>query len=417
MLLTLKNNFQFIGLLLIGIGLVYQEATPFFLSVGAILLFLSAFFPPLEWKRNYWALAIILLWLFTLISGLRSDNLAMWGNIVVRQLALVFLPVAMIGGIRLTAVRKVKIDLVWTGMAAFFALVSLARYLIHKEAVDLALLESGAIPIWDGVSWPWKLDALGSSKFVQGGVNHIYFSLIQALAILTCWHYWQQTKKAIWLLLGFVHLISIHWFLARTGLLALYFAVGVVFIYFLFKNGNKKWMIGLILAGLLLPLASYFAFDAVRNKVQNSLEDLEAINGERSINHRSFAMRIEAWKTASALIKKYPLGVGAGDVKEAMDQQYESDRTMLWPENRIPPHNQYLETALASGIAAALLLNGLLISGMWHSWRKNNVLMLAVFSCLFMALCFESILQTQLGLCIFPFAILFLDPASSREIS
>ncbi len=415
MVLTLKNRFQFFGSVLIGIGFVYQEATPFFLSVGCILLFLSAFFPPVSWKKNYLALAILLIWVFNFLSGIQSQDLDGWGTILVRQLALVFLPVAVLGGITLVPEQKVKVDRVWIGLSAVFALVSLVRYFIHKEAIDLSLLESGAIPIWDGVSWPWKLDAINSSKFVQGGVSHIYFSLIQALAILVCWRYWQNSKKVIWLVPGLIHLLTIHWFLARTGILALYFAVGVLFVYSLFTRPNKKWLILVAVVALLLPLFSYFAFDAVRNKVQNSLEDLEAVNGERSINHRSFAMRIEAWKTAGKIIKKHPMGVGAGDVQDAMDEQYEADHTMLWPENRIPPHNQYLETALASGILAALLLLALLLGGIWSSWRARNTLMLGIFSCLLMALCFESILQTQLGIAIFPFAILFLNPVKERK--
>lgn len=414
MLLTLKNRFQFFGAVLIGIGFVYQEATPIFLSVGCILLFLSAFSPPFSWNKNYWAMAILAVWLLNLLSGFYSENLDKWGEIVFRQLALVFLPVAVLGGLILTPDQKRKTDRVWIGLSAIFALISLIRYFIHKEAVDLALLESGAIPIWDGVSWPWKLDALDSSKFVQGGVSHIYFSLIQALAILVCRNYWKTSKKALWLVFGIFHLITIHWFLARTGILALYFAAGVLFLYYLFTHANKKWLIGMALMAVMLPLTSYFAFDAVRNKVQNSLEDIEAVKGERSINHRSFAMRIEAWKTAWILIKKHPFGVGAGDVDDAMAAQYEANHTMLWPKNRIPPHNQYLETAIASGILASLLLLGLLLAGIWSSWGARNSLMLGIFACLLMALCFESILQTQLGICIFPFAILFLNPSKGR---
>ncbi|MHB1277167.1 MAG: glycosyltransferase [Bacteroidia bacterium] len=414
MLLTLKNRFQFFGSVLIGIGFVYQEATPFFLSSGCILLFLSAFLPPFLWKKDYWAIGILAIWLFNLVSGSQSENLGNWGTIVFRQLALVFLPVAVWGGLTLSSEQKQKSDRIWIGLSAVFALISLIRYFLHKEAVDLSLLESGAIPIWDGVSWPWKLDPLNSSKFVQDGISHIYFSLIQALAILVCWNYWKISKKRIWLVFGIFHLLTIHWFLARTGLLALYFAAGLLFFYYLFTGPNKKWLIVLAVVGLLLPLTSYFAFDAVRNKVQNSLEDIEAVKGERSINHRSFAMRVEAWKTAWMLIKKHPLGVGAGDVDAAMAQQYEANHTMLWPENRIPPHNQYLETALASGILASLLLLGLLLGGIWSSWRARNSLMLGIFSCLLIALCFESILQTQLGIAIFPFALLFLNPFRFR---
>ena len=322
---------------------------------------------------------------------------------------------AVLGGINLKPTQWKNVHLSWVGISALFAVISLFRYLLHKEAIDLSLIESGAIPIWDGVSVPWKLSAISSSKFDNSGVNHIYFSIIQAAALLFCGFAWHASRKAIWLILGIIHVICIHWFLARTGILALYFAGALLFFKFCLQSANRKWMILLGIGFLLLPLISYFSFNAVQNKVKNSVADLQAISGQRSINHRSLAMRVEAWKTASHIIQKNPFGVGIGDVDQAMAKQYEEDRTRLWMENRIPPHNQYLETAVGSGILPALLLISLLIAGIIQFWRKNELLRMSLFACFLIALCFESILQTQLGICLFPFILLFVKAPKAGE--
>lgn len=407
MLAKARNHIQLIGACLLGIGFVYQAATPFFLSVGSILLGLSAGIPPYRFnKKNWVAWGIIAIWLLGVLSGLWSDDLKHWGELVIRQLALLLIPLAFISGFHLNSKQWNALHFIWIGISALFLVITLFRYLLHKEIVDLALLQSGAIPIWNGTSSPFQLTAENSSKFVESGVNHIYFSIVQALAIFTSFKLFAQSKKKIWLVLGLLHLVGLHWLLARTGLLGFYFGVMVLFIYYLTQSAKPKKFIWVMALMILIPTLSYFSFDAVRNKVQNSLDDLQAVRGERDINHRSLAMRIEAWKNSVEVIKKSPMGVGLGDVEQSLKQQYEESNSPLWPENRIPPHNQYLETAMASGVLTSLLLLFILMGSVVFYFKNRKPLGIAVYSCIAIALCFESLLQTQLGICLFPFMLL-----------
>lgn len=415
MLALAKNRSLFAGSLLLSLGFVFQEATPFFLSMGSILIGASALFPPYSRKIAFLPLAFAVLWLFGLFSGFYSSDSQEWSRIVTRQLALVLLPLAVLSGARFTGDERRRINLSWISLSALFACISLFRYLLHKEAVDAALLHSGAVPVWDGVSWPWELHYLTLSKFVESGVNHIYFSLIQAAAILCCFEFYKREKRTVWLVLGLVHLISIHWFLARTGLLALYGALAVMLVYYLLHSRKKGLAIGLLVAGLSMPVLSYVLLEPVRNKVKNSMEDIEAVQGQRNINHRSLAMRLEAWKTAWSVIKKHPMGVGAGDAQASMQNAYEERNSPLWKENRIPPHNQYLETALAVGLPAAILLVLMLIFNLVASWKEGSLLGIGISVALFVSLFFESLLQTQLGICLFPFLLLFVAGSQARD--
>ncbi|MDX5321116.1 MAG: O-antigen ligase family protein, partial [Bacteroidota bacterium] len=280
---------------------------------------------------------------------------------------------------------------------------------------DLALLESGAIPVWDGISNPLKLSAISASKFDESGINHIYFSVIEAAAVFVSWFQWKKDRSKIWLILGGIHLLGLHWLLARTGLLAFYFSCGLLFLYEWSRKPNNKTLSWALFIAILLPLVSYFSFAAVRNKVKNSIEDLQAIQGERSINHRSLAMRVEAWKTAVDILQKHPMGVGLGDVDSEMQRQYEENETLLWKENRIPPHNQYLESGVASGILSSLLLLTLLIGGIVYFWKKALPLEMTCYATILLSLSFESLLQTQLGICLFPFILLMIQSDSKGE--
>jgi len=89
---SLKNKIQLAGLLLLGLGFVYQTATPFFLSVGSITLGVSALIPPYSWKKNALAFVLIALWLFNALSGFWSDNTSVWAQVIMRQLALLLIP-------------------------------------------------------------------------------------------------------------------------------------------------------------------------------------------------------------------------------------------------------------------------------------------------------------------------------------
>ncbi len=405
---TWKNRVQLGGCVLIGVGFVYQNATPLFLSLGSLLLGTSALLPPYRFKATLVPILIALIWTGTLLSGIWSENTPVWQSIITRQLALLLIPLGYLSGWTLSRKQQEGVHLFWMSLAGVFALFSLLRYFLHTDAINAALLESGAVPIWDGVSWPWKLTPLNSSQFEERGVSHIYFSVLQAFAVLYGALYGYRNKKPVYLVLALLHLVTLHWFLARTGLIAFYGACSLVFVYGLWHSRQRLRLGLLALVVLSLPILSWFGFESVRNKVKNSLSDLEAVESGTNINHRSLAMRLEAWKTAGELIRENPMGVGAGDMDDRMQERYESNASPLWKENRIPPHNQFLETTLANGYWAGLALVLLFLAQLVRSWKRKDLYGLIAAGIFVPAFCFESMLQTQLGICMFPFLMLLI---------
>ncbi|TNE82409.1 MAG: O-antigen ligase family protein [Bacteroidetes bacterium] len=395
------------GNLLIAAGFVWHQASPAFLSLGTIAVALGLLGQVQYFERNPLHLSLAALWVLGLFSGIYTMHGSQWWSITTRQLALFLLPLGYSFGRTINPKQKRQIALVFLANLSAFALISLIRYWIHKSEVDFALTQSGAIPIWDGKSWPWKLTALNSSQFVESGINHIYFSVLQALAIPLAWSFWRKERSWLWMFFLVINLLTIHLFLARTGLMALYGGLAIVAIQAWRKGGikvNRYILIGLA----ILPFALYFGLSSVKNKVDNSITDIRSIGQGADINHRSLAMRVEAWKTAGCVIFTSPvIGVSTGDVHYFMQKCYTDNQTSLYPENRIPPHNQYLETTAALGV---LGLFALAFIG-WYSFRnfagrKDKTAWLSVLI-MAIAFCFESMLQTQVGVCLFPFFLLF----------
>jgi hypothetical protein len=400
-----KQRFFLTGSCLLGAGFVLQEATPFFLTFGALFIFTGALVFPPEIRWNRAGGFIIFLWLFTLSGYFCSEDTQSWKSISTRQLALFLIPLGFMG--QQSIPYPSRIARIFVYFLTFFALISVFRYLMNYQSVNNALTESGAVPIWDGKSLPWILTPDGTSKFIESGISHIYFSILQAIAILICFLYWQKEKRKSWVVLGVLHFLIIHWFMARTGLLALYGSIAVLGIYQALKQGKIKWLLAGAISIFIFLSGGYFLLDGVKNKVKNTSDDLKAVSGEKDINHRSFAMRTEAWKTALRIIAEKPLGTGSGDVHLEMQRQYARDHTKLFKENRIPPHNQYLETAIASGIQGLICLCLALWLFAAEAWKTRNLLSLGITCIIAVSLLFESMLQTQLGISIFSFFLLF----------
>lgn len=397
MRLLFAEKTNLIACFLLGAGFVFQEATPFFLSTGAILWGVSALIHPDFNLRSGLNYGLVLLWLLGLISLLWTTHRQEGVNIVIRQLGLLLFPLGFCSPIA-SLNRRVFFGsfLFWVSL---FALISLLRYLLYFDLVNHALQESGAVPVWNGTSLPWQLTAASNSKFVESGINHIYFSILQALAIVFCLSRLLINKKqtVYWFVLV-LNVLIIHLFLARTGLMALYFSMVVLLVYLVFKQPSFRPYLKYSPLFLLLPLLIYFSSDGVQKKVSNSLTDFRAAGQSTDINHRSFAMRLEAWKNVAYLLKSnYLIGTGIGDVMPEMQKAYRERQTPLFEENRLPPHNQYLETSLAMGITGLIFLLLALIQPFIRAWKSDDIWFFLIVAIVFFAFLFESLLQTQLG--------------------
>lgn len=121
-------------------------------------------------------------------------------------------------------------------------------------------------------------------------------------------------------------------------------------------------------------------------------------------NGQSVSQRFEYWKTGLKILKSnFLLGVGAGDLDRAFQQQYDEDQSKLLPENRLRTHNQFLSFFIALGIVGFILFLAILRSFWKLNLAKNN--QLALFFMIIASLSFlvEDTLETQMGVTFFAF--------------
>jgi O-antigen ligase len=314
--------------------------SPFVLSLCTVLLLSAFFLDSLEAIKPYRKLAF-------LFGGL------ILGNII----SLVFVPqpgiakelMLLVGWclLSLAALVSRRIDwhtifIVSTAIVLVVNLLSVGNYFAHKSMYDALLLQSKSIPVL--------------------GMHHIHFGIINAMVLLIGFGLYQENKRFSlpnWLWIGALSIIfvSFHILSSRTGLLGFYLTsiFGLVW-YAIVNKQYKQLFIGLSGLTTVLILA-FFLSSSFKNKVYNSLEDLKSLTTGVDKNYKSMTMRVEAYKTSMDIIKDYPLfGVGATAVNKTLQLYYQKNATELKKENRIGPHNQFLEYGIKYGLPGILWL-------------------------------------------------------------
>ena len=271
--------------------------------------------------------------------------------------------------------------LVLASVVCIVNIFAVSNYLMHKTELDQMLLQSKSIPILN--------------------MHHIHFGIINAVTIVGLvgvlfLHNLDTRITRIALFLSVLIFISLHILSSRTGLIAFYMGCfSALVVYTKQSNSLKTLAIGL---GLFIAITfiSYNFSTSFHNKVSNSIEDIQSWGKGDEINHKSMAMRIEAYKTCIDIIKKEPFGTGSHMLEESMQSQYIDNHTVLYKENRMGPHNQFLEYGVKYGILGVLLV----LLFFYSLVRELDLTLpnVALISILFVAMIFESLLERQASL-------------------
>lgn len=192
-------------------------------------------------------------------------------------------------------------------------------------------------------------------KSIPTPIDHIKFSLAVAISIIAglvliiekfVFRYsWERP-----ILIGIVIFlfIIIHILSVRSGLVALYLALGVVGVRYLITARNKLPFVVAAFLLLASPFIAYTFVPSFKNKINYMIWDLKMHKEGKGENY-SDSGRIRSITVGWELAKKTPFfGVGFGDVRDQCKSMY--IEKYGHQSQSLFPHNQYLTIFLASGI-------------------------------------------------------------------
>jgi O-antigen ligase len=108
--------------------------------------------------------------------------------------------------------------------------------------------------------------------------------------------------------------------------------------------------------------------------------------------------RLVVWSITGQIIAEHPMGVGLGNLEEAMQTKLaDLDQHELMEKN-YNPHNQFLQITAELGLLGLVLFLAILWFTIRFAWkRKDDLLLFLVFSLMLNSM-FESMLQRQSGI-------------------
>lgn len=169
-----------------------------------------------------------------------------------------------------------------------------------------------------------------------------------------------------------------------------------------------------ILSGIPNPL--YTNGSPIKKMIFVALFEYENYRHHGNVKGFSVLQRVEMWKAAYGIIAHHPwLGVGTGDLHDAMVEQYDLIDSPLRGD-RCHPHNEYLTLTAFFGIPAVLLLL-LLFLRTCPALRRQSPLLIAWMVTILVSFISENTLDSLPGILFCTWFLAFRNPKSNEHLS
>ena len=321
----------------------FSEYLAISLYVSDIILVLTVFFA-LFFKNiykkphKYWVFALIAL--NTLVSVFfispRGENTIYFGlkSLEWLILAIFILNVSREAGYR----RLLAVSLVISGV--FQSFVALGQFLV-QHSIGLRIF--GEQVIGKYISGVAKID-LDGEKFIRAYGTFAHPNQLSAFLIVTCatamYLFLQESRnkqKAIYATSLVIMLIGNYLTFSRSGLLAIYISLALIFILLIKKTKLEyKKLLATIVVTTVLAITVLFPY-------LNARTNTAPTNFNRTLYN----------KAGLEILKAHPIfGVGTGSMIPEMSKQLNLKES--WQIQ--PPHNFFLEVACETGIIGLILI-------------------------------------------------------------
>jgi len=336
-----------------------------------------------------------LLFVLPLISGLWSENISKWSEIIRIKTPLVLLPVCFAGFNTFGYQDWRRVALIFLTIAFAGTGWSLWQYFQDVDSVQVAYLKAHTIE-------------------TPLGNDHVRFSLLISIAaftstfLLVTGKRQLQARMAIPLMvITFALVVYLHILAVRTGLICFYVGL-VTFIFHLLRKKNKLRYAWLLLLFILFPVVSWFVFPTFKNRFHYLKYDLSFVKNDTYRSGSNDGNRLMSIKAGWQLLVNHPItGVGFGDIKNEMATVYEKKYGRMAESDKILPSSEWMMYGAGIGWPGFILFSLIMIVPFFVSAFKNNFAwwLLNIFMAL--SYLFDIGLEVQYGVFIHAFILLW----------
>ncbi len=290
-------------------------------------------------RRKYWLLLFSSLWFIHVIGALYSTHMEEARLQIAHNMALLIFPLTLFS-IPVLSLKTLHRILGVFVLSCFIACIYCWSYnLIDLLQKDLAL----------HYFFKWRYSYANLTQAIGAPSN--YFSFYIVFALFSTWYLferWQMPfQKLVSTIIAIVFLVFLFHLSARMSLFAL-FVTAVIHVVRLMVE-HKKWypiiyvsvfLVAFIIASSTFPL------------LNNRLKDIIPVNKKNELSMNAVNIeRFQRWRAIVPLFYQNPiLGVGSGDDKSLIINQYEKYNLKRAEKHHYNAHNQYLQYAIANGV-------------------------------------------------------------------
>lgn len=376
-------------LVLLVVGLLASRALVSLSSALIVVPFL--FHRQLDQRTRTLLVAVLLILLPVILSGLWSENHALWWNSVVVKLPLVTMLLG-IGSVYFSAERKTNLIYLYLLLISLGCVWSLSQYLLHPAAIQAAYLQAKTLP-------------------TPADNDHIRFSWMVVIAVILGFHSLlttqQKTTRYLLVTCLILLVVYLHILAAKTGLVCLYTGGGIYVFYLIIVQ--KKWKTGLLLLAVcaIAAFLCYQTMPTLRNRVQYVLYDFSNYSSGKILPGYSDASRWLSMKAGYQLTAQHPLqGVGFGDMLAAVDQWHQLKHPASLAYERFLPANEWLVYGTGSGLPGILCFTVGFVLLLYRTTSRNifSVILTTISLVPFL---FDDTLEGQTGILVLAFITFF----------
>lgn len=233
----------------------------------------------------------------------------------------------------------------------------------------------------------------------------VYLNVALIIITIKIINAYKLQQKSTAFLFGIAYIIiaaTIALLAAKMAEIVMCFSLIMCFISYLHDKHRPE--IALRVTAVLIVIAFGFTFAAIEinNRFKPVSTAVTAIEqhhiSAESNNGESTAARIQIWKNAWILFtENFVTGTGTGDIKDELMKVYARNNFQTGIDRNYSPHNQYLQTGSALGIAGLFILLAMLIIPAVKAWRNHQILPVVFLFILILNLLAESMLEVQAG--------------------
>ncbi len=175
------------------------------------------------------------------------------------------------------------------------------------------------------------------------------------------------------------------------------------------KYGQLRKVMFLLSAVFLLSASFVMVIPQSMQRVKAVTQDVsynrEKETAQPKVKTESISARVAVWKASLNIIKRnWAFGVGIGDSKDVLLDYYKDNNLTNALSKELNSHNQFLQTAMATGILGLIWLISYFWVPFWKAKKQHNSIYLVFLIGFVLSIMVESMFETQAG--VFYFAYL-----------